>query len=223
MLPFLLALAVAPWAHPLVFQPMPGWQTGASGNTTSAYVGRRTKAVVPLESTAWIATNVRYRDDSTADPPNATLTHLPRNGLIVWAVIYNPANSRTPLRLDLRKARHLACCEGEYVAGGNYDWRDTARSAPTRDRARLLRRAANKGKVRAGAARSRPPRAPGVAMRVLRGSVAVLMLAALPAASGAAAHPSASAVVLPPPRFGRPSAGRRCRPGRWTARRALRS
>jgi hypothetical protein len=39
----------------------------------------------------------------------------------VWAVIYNPANSRTPLRLDLRKARHLACCEGEYVAGGNYE------------------------------------------------------------------------------------------------------
>jgi hypothetical protein len=121
MLPFLLALAVAPWAHPLAFQPMPGWQSGASGNTTSAYVGRRTKAVVPLESTAWIAKNARYRDGSTADPPNATLAHLPRNGLIVWAVIYNPANSGTPLRFDLRKARHLACCEGEYVAGGNYE------------------------------------------------------------------------------------------------------
>lgn len=121
MLPLLLALAVAPWAHPLAFQSMPGWQTGASGNTTSAYVGHRTKAVVPLESTAWIAKNVRYRDDPTADPPNATLAHLPRNGLIVWAVIYNPANSSAPLRLDLRKARHLACCEGEYVAGGSYE------------------------------------------------------------------------------------------------------
>jgi hypothetical protein len=121
MLPLLIALAVAPWTHPLAFQPMPGWQTGESGNTRSAYVGRHKNAVVPLESTAWIAKNVRYRDDPTADPPNATLTHLPRNGLIVWAVIYNPANSGTPLRLDLRKARHLACCEAEYVAGGNYE------------------------------------------------------------------------------------------------------
>ena len=121
MVPLLLALAVALWAHPLAFQPMPGWQTGASGNTTSAYVGHRRKAVVPLESTAWIAKNVRYRDDPTADPPNATLAHLPRNGLIVWAVIYSPANSGAPLRLDLRKARHLACCEGEYVAGGSYE------------------------------------------------------------------------------------------------------
>lgn len=121
MLPFLLALAFAPCAHPLAFRPMLAWQTGASGNTTSAYVGRHTKALVPLESTAWIAKNVRYRDDPTADPPNATLGHMPRNGLIVWAVIYNPANSGTALRLDLRKARHLACCEGEYVAGGNYE------------------------------------------------------------------------------------------------------
>ena len=121
MVAFVLALAVAPWAHPLAFQALPGWATGASGNTHSAYVGHRTRAVVPLESTAWIARNVRYRDEPTADPPNATLARLPSNGLIVWAVIYDPANSGAPLRLDLGKARRLKCCEGAYVAGGNYE------------------------------------------------------------------------------------------------------
>lgn len=121
MLPFLISLALAPWAHPLTFHPLPGWHAGASGNTRSAYVGQPTRVAVPLESTAWTATNARYRDDPTADPPNRTLTHLRANGIIVWAVIYNPANSGKQLRLDLRKARHLACCEGEYVAGGNYE------------------------------------------------------------------------------------------------------
>lgn len=116
MVAFLLALAVAPWTRPLAFQAMQGWVTGASGNTNSAYVGHRTRAVVPFESTAWIAKNVRYRDEPTADPPNATLDHLPASGLIVWAVIYNPANSGAPLWLDLDRARHLKCCEGAYVA-----------------------------------------------------------------------------------------------------------
>ena len=115
MLAFVLALAVAPWAHPLAFQPLPGWTTGANGSTESAYVGHRTRAIVPLESTAWIARNVRYRDEPTTDQPNPTLAHLPGNGLIVWAVIYNPANSGAPLRLDLRKAHHLRCCEGAAV------------------------------------------------------------------------------------------------------------
>jgi hypothetical protein len=121
MAALVLALALAPWAHPLTFRAMPGWVTGASGNTDSAYVGHRTRAVVPFESTAWIAKIVRYRNEPTADPPNTTLAHLPANGLIVWAVIYNPANSGAPLRLDLRKARHLKCCGGAYVAGGNYE------------------------------------------------------------------------------------------------------
>jgi hypothetical protein len=100
---------------------MPGWTTGASGNTHSAYVGHRTRAIVPLESTAWIAKNFRYRDEPTADPPNATLAHLSANGLIACAVIYNPTNSGTPLRLDLGKARHLRWREGAYVAGSNYE------------------------------------------------------------------------------------------------------
>lgn len=123
MIAFLLALTVAPWAHPLSFRPVPGWQTGTSGNTRSVYVGHGSRATAPLESAAWIAKNVRYRDDATADPPNKTLAHLPSNGLIVWAVIYSPAeNGQKPIRLDLGRARHLRCCDGPVsVAGGDYE------------------------------------------------------------------------------------------------------
>jgi hypothetical protein len=122
VIPFLVALALAPWAHPLSFRPVTGWQTSASGNTRSAYVGPGPHATVPLESAAWIARNVRYRDEATADPPNKTLTRLPPRGIIVWAVIYAPASSGRPIRLDLRRARHLACCDGPVrVAGGMYE------------------------------------------------------------------------------------------------------
>src|SRR6266545_8133539 len=89
---FVAMLTLAPWLHPLAFAPLPGSHTGMSGNTHSLYVGRPSKRVVrPWESSAWIARSVRYRDAATADPPNKTLRHLPRNGVIVWAVIYNPA------------------------------------------------------------------------------------------------------------------------------------
>lgn len=122
MIPFLVALALAPWAHPLSFRPATGWQTGRSGNTRSAYVGRGPHATVPLESAAWTARNVRYRDDATADPPNKTLAHLPARGIIVWAVMYAPASNGRPIQLDLRRARHLACCDGPVrVAGGMYE------------------------------------------------------------------------------------------------------
>ena len=115
MVAFLAALALAPWAHPLAFAPLPGWQTGMSG-THSAYV----RGV--MESSAWIARNIRYRDPATADPPNRTLTHLPRTGVIVWAVIERPAGTgETPIRLDLGKAKRFACCEGAYVAGGEFE------------------------------------------------------------------------------------------------------
>ena len=115
MVAFLAALALAPWAHPLAFAPLPGWQTGMSG-THSAYV----KTV--LESSAWIARNVRYRDDSAADPPNKTLAHLPRNGVIAWAVISTSAeNGAKQVQLELNKAKRFACCEGAYVAGGDYE------------------------------------------------------------------------------------------------------
>lgn len=117
------ALALAPWTHPLAFASLPGWQTGMRGNTRSAYVGPPLNRVkTPLESSAWIARNVRYRDDPTADPPNKTLRQLPRDGLIVWAVIYNPAQpGSAPIRLDLAKAKHFACCEGAGLAAGDYE------------------------------------------------------------------------------------------------------
>ena len=120
MIALLLALAVAPWSQPLSFSSMTGWQTGASGNTRSVYVGHGKHLKTPLESTAWIATRVRYVDDATADPPNKTLARLPANAIIVWAVIYRPtASNERSIRLDLRHARHLACCDGPIrVAGG---------------------------------------------------------------------------------------------------------
>jgi hypothetical protein len=129
MLALLLSLAVAPWAHPLAFGSVPGWQTGASGNTRSAYVGDSSPVPAPLESTAWIATNVRYRDHATADPPNKTLAHLPPNGIIVWAVIFNPPHARErPIRLTLGAARRFDCCEATYVAGGEYELTGSGRS-----------------------------------------------------------------------------------------------
>jgi hypothetical protein len=123
MAALLLALAVAPWAHPLSFGHVPGWQTGLSGNTHSLYAGAGRRPNGPLESSAWIARNVRYRDDATADPPNRSLAHLPANGLIVWAVIFAPAeHGQRPIRLDLARARQLACCDGPVrVAGGDYE------------------------------------------------------------------------------------------------------
>ena len=120
-----LATAVAatapPWIRPLSFDRMPGWQTGASGDTRSAYGGHDGGA--SPESAAWIARNVTYRDGATADPPNNTLAHLPSNGVIVWAVIFSPTETGgTPIRLDLSRARHLECCDGPVaVTGGQYE------------------------------------------------------------------------------------------------------
>jgi hypothetical protein len=122
VLELLAAITLAPWAHPLAFRSLPGWHTGASGNVTSAYDNSGHRFQVPLESAAWMATNVRYRNRATADPPNRTLAHMRRDGIVVWAVIYQAASDgQKPIRLDLRRARHLPCCEGEYVAGGLYE------------------------------------------------------------------------------------------------------
>jgi hypothetical protein len=75
-----------------------------------------------LESAAWIARSVRYLDDPTADPPNKTLQHLPRQAVIVWAVIYSPVESgQKPIRLALNNAKYFACCEASYVAGGEWE------------------------------------------------------------------------------------------------------
>jgi hypothetical protein len=118
----LLAVMVAPWTHPLSFGQLAGWETGHSGNMRSAYVGRNPRVVVPLESTAWIARRVHYRDEPTADPPNKTLKHLPRRAVIVWAVIYNPTPSaQKPIRLMLSAAKRFDCCEAAAVAGGEWE------------------------------------------------------------------------------------------------------
>jgi hypothetical protein len=118
----LLVAALAPWSHPLSFGHLPGWQTGHSGNVRSAYVGRHERAVVPLESTAWLAKGVRYRDDPTADPPNTTLQKMPKRAVIVWAVIYTPTATATrPLRLRLSLARRNECCEAAFLPGGEWE------------------------------------------------------------------------------------------------------
>jgi hypothetical protein len=118
----LVALTLAPWNHPLAFRPLLGWQTGASGNTSSVYHGPIQGDGIEEESAAWIAKNVRYRSNATADPPNTTLARLPPQGVIVWAVIFQPGvGGQTQIRLDLSKARHLDCCDAVGVAGGEYE------------------------------------------------------------------------------------------------------
>ena len=120
MIELLAAAALAPWAHPVRFRPLQGWQQGASGTVDSSY-GPAGTIASPKESTAWMAKGVRYRDRPTADPPNATLAHFPRGGILVFAVIYQSAQSaerRIALRLD--RAKHYPCCDGTYVAGGEY-------------------------------------------------------------------------------------------------------
>jgi hypothetical protein len=117
------AAALAPWAQPLRFGPLAGWQRGASGTVPSLYDNASSRVRAPRMSTAWIATrNVRYRDSVTSDPPNRTLMHLPRDGVIVWAVVYQSRPGRLrPIRLDLRRARRYACCEGAYLTAGSYE------------------------------------------------------------------------------------------------------
>lgn len=70
MIELLAAIALAPWAHPLAFRPLPGWHTGASGTVNIFQAGQV---------------------------------------------------GQKPIRLDLRHAKHFACCEGAYVAGGSYE------------------------------------------------------------------------------------------------------
>jgi hypothetical protein len=123
MVELLAAAAVSPWTHPLAFRPPAGWRTGRSGTVASRYDHATAQVPAPKESTAWMATrDVRYRDGATEDPPNRTLARLPRGAVIVWAVIFQTHRPRQrPIRLDMRYAKHFACCEGARVAGGGYD------------------------------------------------------------------------------------------------------
>jgi hypothetical protein len=120
MVELVAALAVAPWTQPVRFRPLPGWSTGANGTFDSSY-GPAPNVASPKESTAWMARGVRYRDRRTADPPDATMSHLPRGAILVFAVVYESGRrtGRTiELRLD-RSTRH-PCCDGTYVPGGQY-------------------------------------------------------------------------------------------------------
>ena len=120
MVEIVAALAIAPWSQPLRFLPMPGWRTGTNGTFDSSY-GPVPRVASPKESTAWTARGVRYRDRRTADPPDATLSRLPRGAILVFATIYESGQSagrRVQLRLD--RARRFPCCDGTYVAGGEY-------------------------------------------------------------------------------------------------------
>jgi hypothetical protein len=120
MIELLAAAALAPWAHPVRFRPLQGWTQGASGTVDSSY-GPAGAVESPKESAAWTARGVRYRDRPTADPPNATLAQFPPGGILVFAVIYQSGQSagrRIVLRLD--RAKRYPCCDGTYVAGGEY-------------------------------------------------------------------------------------------------------
>jgi hypothetical protein len=119
MVELIAAFALAPWAQPLRFQPLTGWHTGASRTFDSSY-GPVPGIASPRESTAWMARGVRYRDRPTADPPEATLSRLPPQGIVVFAVVYQ--SGLTERRVDLRlvRARRYPCCDGTYVVGGEY-------------------------------------------------------------------------------------------------------
>lgn len=120
MVELVAAAALSPWAHPPRFRPLPGWRHGANGTFVSSY-GPVGDVASPKESSAWIAKDVRYRDPRTADPPDATLSRLPRRGILILAVVYQStqhAGHRIELRLD--RATRYPCCDGTYVRGGEY-------------------------------------------------------------------------------------------------------
>ena len=119
MIALVAALALAPWAQPIRFRPLPGWQRGANGTFNSSY-GPGGDIASPKESTAWMTQGVRYRDRPTADPPDATLSRLPRGGIVVFAVIYQTAQVERQIVLRLDKAKRYPCCDGTHVAGGEY-------------------------------------------------------------------------------------------------------
>ena len=114
------AVVLSPWAQPVRFRPLQGWRAGASGTFDSSY-GPVPDVASPKESTAWITRGVEHRDRPTADPPDATLSRLPRRGIVVSAVVYQSArNTQTRISLRLDRARRYPCCDGTHVAGGEY-------------------------------------------------------------------------------------------------------
>ena len=119
MLELLAAAALVPWTQPLQFRPLAGWHRGNSGTVRSSY-GPVPDVPSPKESTAWMSRGVRFRDRATADPPDATLSHLPPRGIVAFAVIYQSPLKQRAIQLRLDRARRYPCCDGTYVAGGEY-------------------------------------------------------------------------------------------------------
>jgi len=120
MLELVAAAALAPWAQPVRFRPLPGWQTGRSATITSTY-GPVPGVASPKESIAWMAKGVRFSDRAAADPPTRTLARLSPRGILVSVVIYESGRkAQRPIELRLRRARRFPCCDGTYVAGGEY-------------------------------------------------------------------------------------------------------
>ena len=120
MIELVAAAALAPWAQPLRFRPLSGWQRGASGTLNSSY-GPVPGIDSPKESTAWMARGVRYRDRPAADPPVATLSGSPGRASSSSPSSSNRRGSkerRIELRLD--RASRYPCCDGTSVAGGEY-------------------------------------------------------------------------------------------------------
>jgi len=122
MVMVIVAALAIPWAAPLSFaEPAPSWHVGQSGTLRTTVTGGR----VPY-STAWTA-NFKYRDRATADPPNATLRRIPRDGIVVWVAIqppfrdWPPDGRRTSKRLSLADAYRFRCCEGADVRGGEWE------------------------------------------------------------------------------------------------------
>jgi hypothetical protein len=120
VLELIAAVAIAPWAQPPRFRPLPGWQAGAGGTFASSY-GPVTGIPTPKESTAWMTRGVNYRDIAKDDPPEATLSDLPPRAIVVFATVYQGAqNPERAIDLRLDRARRYPCCDGTYVAGGEY-------------------------------------------------------------------------------------------------------
>ena len=120
MLELLAAAALAPWAQPVRFRPLAGWKTGHSATIASTY-GPVPGVASPKESVAWMAKGARFSDRPSADPPTRTLAHLPPRGILVSVVVYESGRkARRPIELRLARARRFPCCDGTYVAGGEY-------------------------------------------------------------------------------------------------------
>jgi hypothetical protein len=108
---------VVPWLGSLSFGlHAAGWYVGQSGTRHQQFLPR-------VYSAAWAA-SLPCRDCATSDPPNATLRHLHRNGVIVRASIQPPDPTGWPPKgrklsrnYSLNGAYRFPCCEAVRIGG----------------------------------------------------------------------------------------------------------